>query len=106
MGAPPLRLDPERRNSDALATRRRAPPLEPVQQDAQVRLDGKQVAMSSRDEPAANGSVEPVDETSPVVVDVEQPDRLVVQTELRPRQDPGQLLERTEAARQRDEGIG
>ena len=43
------------------------------------------------------------DQRRPVVLDVEQPDRLRVQAELRPGQLLHQLVQRPEAARQRDE---
>ena len=42
----------------------------------------------------------------PVAVDRQQPDRLGVEVELRPRRDLGELLERAEAAGQRDEPVG
>ena len=51
-------------------------------------------------------AVEPAQQVVPVAAHVEQPDRLRVQAELGPRHDLGQLLERAEAAGQRDERVG
>ena len=55
--------------------------------------------MLGRHEPLRDGVVEPGQERVPEAVSPEQPDRLGVQAELRPRRDLGQLLERAETAR-------
>ena len=59
-----------------------------------------------RHEAGLDRVVEPGEERPPVAVGVEQADRLGVQVELGPRGDLGQLLERAQAAGQRDERVG
>ena len=58
------------------------------------------------DEPLADGVREQPEQPVVVVGLVQHPDRLSMDAELRPRQHFQQLLERPEAARQRDESVG
>ncbi len=62
--------------------------------------------MALRHESLARGVVEVSDERTEEPADVERTDRLAMEPELRPRQDLGQLLERAETARQRQERVG
>ena len=81
-------------------------PLEPVEQGRRPRRHGDRREIRLPDEALVGGVPRDVDQRPPEAVDVEQPDRLRVQAELRPRQLLEQLVERPEAARKRSEPVG
>jgi uncharacterized protein (TIGR00730 family) len=85
---------------------RRLPGVEPIEQGREVVVAEEDPAVALGNEALPDGVVEERLERREVAVDVEQADRLGVEVELRPRQDLGQLLERAEAAGQRQERVG
>ena len=83
-----------------------SPGLERGQQVVEVVADRQQRARLRAQEALLHGVVEEGDERLVVARDVQQPQRLGVDAELRPGVDLEELLERADAAGQRDEGVG
>ena len=89
-----------------LCRRDRLGRLERGEQVVEVVADGQQRAHLRAQEALLHGVVEEGDERLVVARHVQQPQRLGVDAQLRPGVDLEELLERADAAGQRDEGVG
>src|SRR6185369_10204168 len=86
--------------------RRRAPGGEPVEQPDGVVVDEEGVGMVGMDESCFHAVRQEAPEAGPVPVHVERADGLHVYAELRPGEHLQELLERAQAAGQREEAVG
>ncbi len=76
-----------------------------IEQSSRLGLDDEQSAMFRLAEAVGDRAVDHGDERIEVTGDVEQPDRLLMQSELRSRQHLEQLFKRPESSRQREEAV-